>query len=699
MARRMRQARIWPAFVALALLTQGAAGGAGEQEPGRGALDEGVAGERGRADLAALVKRSLDRSGAPRAVEVEEKERALGLALQGVEIPGVRVLATSGAEEAGRVARALEAARTLFQELFENKTSFPPGCTVYLLAGPEDRNAFLDRHPAVGAGTRAWMETLEGAGVPGTGDWAFWSLDQEQRLDGMVRFAFDWLFKNAWDLPIEKQAWLHEGFGFYLTQALVGTRLTWFVPLHSSDPRKDQRLAALQGRLLDPEVDWMAEARALFDAQQRFDLEELFHLEASELDGQDYLRSFALAAYLLEVHRPIVPGLLARLGADEDPRQVLEEQLGCGLGELRKRVDRWLAGRETLVARAEGRRTDAELSKLWKRLDGSGKRALVARLSERLATLDTQQLRLVRSLQGHARAEGPAAGEAPFYDPAVHAPGLPIARKRLPASDPRAKKLLSELVREPDARALRPAWRFDWGRGTVVKDGDDGDPETVFANALHGIPPGLDLARALALQRLDREGERALHAAFGHAYSDRDGNVYPGVTLYDMWSSGETIEMPDVDALGVVHELLNEWKRWVSPVPGTQHEALYRTIGELFQRCRRSRELREALADCLLIGHPVAREGFASLETNLHVLWALDESDPERLGRSLPDGEQWDGFLKNLVQRCKQDFELYSKGKRRSSQLKKDGDAVRAALIAVLDELVAAAPGSGGGGR
>ena len=48
-----------------------------------------------------------------------------------------------------------------------------------------------------------------------------------------------------------------------------------------------------------------------------------------------------------------------------------------------------------------------------------------------------------------------------------------------------------------------------------------------------------------------RAEERSALAAFGPAYTDRNGNVYPGVTLYDAWASGPEIEMPDVDVLGV----------------------------------------------------------------------------------------------------------------------------------------------------
>ncbi len=647
--------------------------------------DDGVAGERGRAELAALVKGAFERAKDVRDSRLEEDERALGIPLFAAEGEGLRVLASSNLEEARHVARAMGAALHVFRELFQARAGFPPGCTVFVLADQPAKEAFLGRHPAITSEARAWMSALECSGIEGTADWGWWEGDAEKRLDGTVRMAFDWLFKSACGVTVESQPGLHEGFGFYLTHALVGTRLMWFVPPRAGDPRKNAKLAALQNRLSDPESDWMMEARGLFDAKQKFDLEELFHLVAGELDAEDYLRCHALAAYLVEVHAGSLPEMCSRLGAEEDPREALEGILGFDLRALRTRLDRWLDGRETLVARAGGRRTDAELRAAWKKLGAAKKRAAIEGFERRVAALDTQQLRLIRALV-NAASEPAEAAEPPVYDPTVHAPAQPIARKRLSRTDGRVKRLLARVKPEPDERALRQAFTFDWGSGQAARCGDPRDVETVFANALRGFPPGLDRARASAIQALDREDERKLHAAFGHAYTDRDGNVYPGLTLHDMWASGETIEMPDVDALGIVHEVLDEWKRWVAPVPASAHDALYQVIGGLFDRAHRSRGLREALADCFLIGHPAPRKNYEALEANLHVLWASSDSDPAKLAPTLPDGRQWESFLQGLAERCKQDFQLYSKGKRRAASLRKDGDLVRAALAEALDE-------------
>jgi hypothetical protein len=641
-----------------------------------------AAGATGRAWLAERAARSLSEQRVPKAVAPTAKEQAFGLELEAVETTGLRMLGTVGREECTRVARGLVAARTLFVELTGASSAFyPQGLTAYLLGTSEAKDQFLLKHAALNAETRARIARLYGTGIPGTADWAWWEGDAERRMDGMVRIGFGWL-ADTQKVTIERHAWLHEGLGFYLTHALTGAYLTWFVPIQASLVTREM---ALFTQLGDPGVDWCELARGLFAPEQGFDLEELLHLEANELAPSDYLRAHALAAYLVEVRREALGPLIQRLGAGEDARRVLEELLGCSLAELSARLGPWLDAREVLIARAEGRRPESELSAQWEGLTPYQRRGASEAFARAVDALDTQHLRWLRAVLAAAPAEVRPAGEAPFYDPKVHAPAQPIARKRLPAADSRVKRLLQQVTQAPLAGAAVLAHDYDWGSGTVVRVGPPDDPETIFRNALLGVPPRADLARALVLATLDRADERALQAAFAHAYTDREGNVFP-FTLYDAWASGLTIEMPDVDTLGIVHEVMNEWSRWTAPVPSSKHDALYKVIGEHFLAAKRSRELRLALADLFLFPKAPPRPGYETQLLNLHALWAEHESDPARLAPVLPDGKGWEAFLSANTERCRADHKLFSGGRRRAALLRKDAQALQRALGAALDE-------------
>jgi hypothetical protein len=652
-------------------------------------VDEGARGEAGRAELAARVTRAFEGLKAVQPGKVEARERAFALDFRVVEGNGLRVLSAGGEEEeARRVAQAMAAARVLFNELTGTTVGYPGGVSAYLLGTKAAKDAFLGKHPTLGPEVSARLAKLEGAGVPGTADWAWWEGDGERRLDGMARFSFDWLFR-ALGVTTEGHAWLHEGLGFYLTHALVGTRLTWFVRPAVGGPRNAALNSSLKARMEEPGADWMELARGLFAPEQTFDLEELLHLEPRELEAVDYVRVHALAGYLVEVHAAALGSLLARVGAGEDPRVVLEEVVGLSLAELRTRLDAWLAQREELVARAAGKRSEAELRARWSGLDPPRRAEAVAALRRRLGELDTLQLRWLRSVLA---GPTPAAAEPlVFFDPKTHTPQNVIARKRLPEAHAEVQRVLAAARPVGDPRAPRLAYDYDWRLGAVVRTGDPDEPEAVFANALAGVPPDADLARARVLAVLDRADERAIQAAFAHAYTDRDGGVYP-VTLFDMWATGKTMEMPDVDTLGIVHDVLGDWNRWVAPVPPAQHGALYKVIGDLFKTCRRSRELRLTLAELFLAPSTVLRPGYETQTLNLQALWAGLESDPLRLAAELPDGKTWEAFLPALVQRCFADPKYYAAGRRRAAQLRHDADALRIALGEALVEAEAFVP-------
>lgn len=284
------------------------------------------------------------------------------------------------------------------------------------------------------------------------------------------------------------------------------------------------------------------------------------------------------------------------------------------------------------------------------------------------------------------RGTWPEEAPAPFFDPAEHAPAQPIPRRRLSATDPAAKELAARVLRKVPARTLRAAWRYDPGTRGIVRAADEADLERRLANLLAGYAPDADLAEALVERALDDGSQQRALAAFDHAYTDRDGRVYPGVTLYDAWASGAEIEMPDVDSLGIVHTVLGDRKTWVAPVDASQHAALYARIGELFAAAHRHRGLRRALAQCFLAGSAPLRDNYDLQLDNLHALWAEHGSDPAKLAEKLPDDRRWEDFLAAWTRRCARERKLREAGVERRARLDHGAGAVRATALAALEE-------------
>ena len=270
-------------------------------------------------------------------------DAAIGLPWKGPFVtPRVRALGTGDEEEPLRAVQALNAAVTAFNAILGTDAALHARCTVYLLADPGERTALFDGHPGIDARMRAAFESLEGTGIQGTGDFAFWADSPAKRIDGVVRIALGWLLADAYGITIE-EAWIHEGLGLYLTRSLVRTRLNWFV--QPSPGLAPQAEAELRRKLLDPETNWMDEAYQVLQRPDRPRFAELVKKRALDCTVEDVLYSYALGAYLLEARWRETPGLLERIGRGAPVLGSVEEKLGRTPDELDQEVLRWLSER------------------------------------------------------------------------------------------------------------------------------------------------------------------------------------------------------------------------------------------------------------------------------------------------------------------------------------------------------------------
>ena len=331
--------------------------------------------------------------------------------------------------------------------------------------------------------------------------------------------------------------------------------------------------------------------------------------------------------------------------------------------------------------------TDARIKRAWSYLRPEEQAEVTEWFRAEVSYLDTVQNQLIAFLEdGSDRDRGawPEAEEAPFFDPAVHAPAQPIPRKRLAFDDSQAVAARKKFA--PARDPMQRAWVYDWTCGELRRTRDERDAELLFQNGLLGIPPRADLAEALLLQQLDDGSERAVLTAFAHAYTDRSGTVFPGVTLFDAWGSGAEMEMPDVDVLGVIHTVLDEWKKWKAPIPGGKQKKAYAAVEELFLPAFRYRRLREAFAANYLRGKAIPSDTFAPNILGLNAMWEEVAGDPAKLREELPDAKHWEKFMKSLTKKVAKKKKFREAGQGRVNWFEGERYKVKAKLVWVLQE-------------
>jgi hypothetical protein len=255
-------------------------------------------------------------------------------------------------------------------------------------------------------------------------------------------------------------------------------------------------------------------------------------------------------------------------------------------------------------------------------------------------------------------AQHPRVSSAPTLDPdlgrafaaAEFAPALGLKTKTWQPSDNTWRLLHRSFFgqRRPPPPAA-DLWAWDPGRDSLIRPGQPPTPELEVLAALRGTWFPDARLRAWALGALDAQAElNPVADYFEHAYRNRDGGVYAGIRLWDVWDSGRTFEISDVEAIAWLRAIGGD-SSTVSPIPGTRHLEIYARIKDSFAGWREHWTLRQALAARMLAPWERPDPLFAGAADALDAAWVLCEHDPERMNAWLAAHPSRDAFLASIA--------------------------------------------------
>jgi hypothetical protein len=269
------------------------------------------------------------------------------------------------------------------------------------------------------------------------------------------------------------------------------------------------------------------------------------------------------------------------------------------------------------------------------RLDSGGNPTLAPLLALRTRALQELDLKPARPRE--------------YYDPKVYA-DREFARGRVrrepadPASLDAAEKRGSYRPWENEPPfAARIRWSF--GRDQAEDAGGAPDPLHQLQDFLNGYPPGTDAIVAWLLMKFDFDAKRnAVADHFDHIYCDLNGKAYPEITIYDAFSSGSTLDMPDVDVIAYYRRILKD-QSWISPIPPSAQAKLYAKVSDGFLEWFQYRVWIEAAANLYVRPTAPLRETHEGLRGRLVPLFAACEGDVTKIAKRLADSKTRDAFL------------------------------------------------------
>jgi hypothetical protein len=341
------------------------------------------------------------------------------------------------------------------------------------------------------------------------------------------------------------------------------------------------------------------------------------------------------------------------------------------------------AGGEVAAARAA-----------FDRLDALRQAMIVRRLDRQLAQSAEPAVRRVLAAAGPDE-DWPAPEAREHFDAAQWAKGAAPQRRVIPAVDARHAAVREQIKPSVVLADLHRSVTYDWRKKRIVRAAAEPSFAERFGNYLSGYAPRADVAYARVLAELDRDREESLDKLadyFEHAYADRDGGVYEGITLYDAYYSEQVIEMPDVDAIAFAVTIMGD-KSFSSPIPADERrDALYRELGEHAFTYRVYRTMREAAAAAVVSGAPSMDPRYEALVPRFHYLLTAHEDDLEKVRRLLarvPDREEW---LQRVDDAVRNVPGAYDAQQLRKQELLVAASHIRRAAIAAVEAEAAKRP-------
>lgn len=252
-----------------------------------------------------------------------------------LDFGGIRVLAATSAPEAESLLRTCTITWDFASAVFGR--SDPAEQTVLVAGRPPVRRRLL---LALAAGDQVRYERLQRMAGDRKGSRVLiWCDDAPARLDAACRQTIAILLGRSFGIGT-RHGWITEGFGMALCHRLLGTRLTYFVATNRYGAPTDR---AIDDAMREPEADWLALARDALQPATRPNLAFLLGRDVNGLGATDLVIAYSLATFLIEGHAPETTlRILRRIGADEAPAVVLEQELGYGLDALGERLYDWL---------------------------------------------------------------------------------------------------------------------------------------------------------------------------------------------------------------------------------------------------------------------------------------------------------------------------------------------------------------------
>lgn len=288
----------------------------------------------------------------------------------------------------------------------------------------------------------------------------------------------------------------------------------------------------------------------------------------------------------------------------------------------------------------------------WEQFEDAEHREMASAIEAYVFDAEHPKLRAMAELRG--AKDGPKTvreRDLPVFDAKKYAPALKLRTKTIVRTKSTWKRFAKKYGIDPEARPEND-WEWSSGRQVLLAPADSApEPRARIESMLQGTLPEPDYWLARIEAELDFDPLIQESAAyFEHNYRDRDGNLYEGIALADLWAARREFGISDVESVAFLRDILGD-DSIQSPIPGRLHNGIYALIREQYEEVREAEQLRQALAGSYLGIEEHVPIVLRGVIPRFDLAWALVDDDPARMRAWLQEHPTRTAFLASIEAR------------------------------------------------
>jgi hypothetical protein len=214
------------------------------------------------------------------------------------------------------------------------------------------------------------------------------------------------------------------------------------------------------------------------------------------------------------------------------------------------------------------------------------------------------------------------------FNPDTYALALKLKTKKIKRRSATWKSFARKVYRGETPVPYEQDWQWSYAKKLLLHPVQKGKPSQAILELISGFLPRKKYWKSLTVGALDWDSSHQKTADyFSHVYRNRDGDLFEGIRLHDIWASGASFGVSDCEAIAWCRRIGNITNIH-SPMSGPEQNKVYALIENDFTPWHEYQSLIDLVATKFLDPDaPLPKKYDRKVSDTINMAWVMVEND------------------------------------------------------------------------